>query len=159
MNADIDELVLSKSGQSVFEAAERSRSGFVRYRGRWIIGVDDRTTQEAADRLPRHRDFEILMPPNYEFSWQRGRRDTNVCAPKWTVVPGKCPRRAQWHIHSIRVLATVLPALQRKFLVQSLPGNWQQLEISAHQPGAVRPVDPQGKRIAANDLRARQLEA
>ena len=101
MNADIDELVLSKSGQSVFEAAEQSRSGFVRYRGRWIIGVDDRTTREVADRLPRHRDFGILMPPNYEVSWQRGRRDTNVCAPKWTVVPGKCPRHAQWHIHSI----------------------------------------------------------
>ena len=101
MNSDIDELVLSKSGQSVFEAAEQSRSGFVRYRGRWIVGVNDRSESETADRLPRHRDFRILMPPNYQFSGLRGRRDTNVCAPKWTVVPAKCPRRAQWLIHSI----------------------------------------------------------
>jgi hypothetical protein len=101
MNSDIDELVLSKSGQSVFEAAEQSRSGFVRYRGRWIVGVNNRTQSEIADRLPRHRDFSILMPPNHQFSWLRGRRDTNVCASKWTIVPGKCPARAQWLIHSI----------------------------------------------------------
>jgi hypothetical protein len=101
MNSDIDELVLSKSGQSAFEAAEQSRSGIVRYRGRWIVGVEDRAAPEAADRLPRHRDFGILMPPNYRFSWLRGRRDTNVCASKWTVVPGRCAARAQWHVHSI----------------------------------------------------------
>ena len=41
MNSDIDELVLSKSGRSVFEAAEQSWTGLVRYRGRWIIGIDD----------------------------------------------------------------------------------------------------------------------
>jgi hypothetical protein len=101
MNCDIDELVLSKSGQSVFEAAEQSSLGFVRYRGRWIIGVDDGKECKASERLPRHRDFNILMPPNYQFSWRRGRRDSNVCAPKWTVVPAKCPRRAQWLVHSI----------------------------------------------------------
>jgi hypothetical protein len=101
MNSDIDELVLSKAGRSVFEAAERSRSGFVRYRGRWIIGVDDRAAEKAADQLPRHRDFSVLMPPEYRFSWLRGRGDVNRCQPKWTAVPAKCPPQVQWHVHSI----------------------------------------------------------
>jgi hypothetical protein len=99
MNSDIDELVLSKNGQSVFEAAEQSRNGFVRYRGRWIIGVD-RPGEQFGDDLPRHRDFSILMPPLYKNSW-RGRRDMNRCLAKWTIVPAKCPAHLQWHVHSI----------------------------------------------------------
>jgi hypothetical protein len=101
MNSDIDELVLSKTGRSVFEAAEQSVSGFVRYRGRWIVGVNDDAGSNVAENLPRHRDFSILMPPDYKFSWARGRRDMNRCLPKWTVVPNKCPSHVQWHVHSI----------------------------------------------------------
>jgi hypothetical protein len=99
MNSDIDELVLSQDGCSVFEAAERSRYGFVRYRGRWVIGVDG-ADAVPDDRLPRHRDFSVLMPPDSRRSWLRG-RDLSRCLPKWTVVPARCPRDVQWHVHSI----------------------------------------------------------
>jgi hypothetical protein len=101
MNSDIDELVLSKSDQSVFEAAEQSWSGLVRYRGRWIVGVNDHAGEDTADGPQRHRDFTVLMPPDYRFSWLHGRRDLNRCLPKWTVVPKRCPPHAQWHVHSI----------------------------------------------------------
>jgi hypothetical protein len=101
MNSDIDELVLSKTDKSVFEAAEQSWSGLIRYRGRWIVGVNDHTGNDVPDRLPRHRDFSVLMPPIYRFSWLSGRRDLNRCLAKWTVVPKKCPPHAQWHVHSI----------------------------------------------------------
>lgn len=101
MNSDVDELVLANDGRSVFEAAENSWTGLVRYRGRWIIGVEGQAADRAADMLPRHRDFSILMPPDYRFSWLRGRRDVNRCLAKWTVVPAKCPRHVQWHVHSI----------------------------------------------------------
>jgi hypothetical protein len=100
MNSDIDELVLSRNGQSVFEAAERSSFGLVRYTGRWIIGVDGHEA-EPGERLPRHRDFSVLMPPDYQWSWTRGRRDTNRCSAKWTVVPARIPRDVQWHVHGI----------------------------------------------------------
>ncbi len=100
MNSDVNELVLSQDGRSVFEAAERSHYGFVRYRGRWIIGVDG-PDADPGDRLPRHRDFSILMPPDYRWSWRRGRRDLSRCLPKWTVVPARCPRDVQWHVHSV----------------------------------------------------------
>jgi hypothetical protein len=101
MNSDIDELVLSKTGQSVFEAAEQSRTGLVRYRGRWIIGIDDGTSADACKAAHRHVDFSILMPPKYYVSRFGLRRDANACLPKWTVVPSRCPVHAQWHVHSI----------------------------------------------------------
>ena len=101
MNSDIDELVLSKSGQSVFEAAEQSWTGLVRYRGRWIIGIDDGIRSSVSKPPHRHTDFSILMPPKYEFSRLVLRRDANECLPKWTVVPARCPTHAQWHVHSI----------------------------------------------------------
>lgn len=100
MNSDIDEMVLSKSGRSVFEAAENSWAGLVRYRGRWIIGIDDGHRDDRHGAPLRHADFSVLMPPNYKFS-KFGRRDANACLPKWTVVPTRCPTAAQWHIHSI----------------------------------------------------------
>ena len=127
MNSDVDELVLSRNGQSVFETAEQSRSGFVRYHGRWIIGVDART-EDVGDGLPRHSDFSILMPPEYGFSWLSGRRDLNRCASKWTVVPAKCPQGVQWHVHSIASwLPSYLPC-SRNFSFshfREIGSNWK----------------------------------
>jgi hypothetical protein len=127
MNSDIDELVLSRSGRSVFEAAERSPLGFVRYKGRWIIGVDGHDA-DSGDRLPRHRDFSILMPPDYSWSWLRGRRDLNRCLAKWTVVPARCPRHVQWHVHGIASwLPSYLPC-SRNFSFghfREIGSNWK----------------------------------
>jgi hypothetical protein len=102
MNSDIDELVLSRTGQSVFEAAEQSSTGLVRYCGRWIIGTEDGVHHRTGNAAPRHSDFSVLMPPKYEFSRRLTWRDANECPPKWTVVPGRCPPQAQWHVHLIR---------------------------------------------------------
>jgi hypothetical protein len=101
MNSDIDELVLSRTNKSVFEAAEQSWSGLVRYPGRWIIGVDDGGLDNSANAPQRHFDFSILMPPKYQRAKFLMLRDTNGCPAKWTVVPNRCPAHAQWHVHSI----------------------------------------------------------
>jgi hypothetical protein len=101
MNSDIDELVLSRTGKSVFEAAEQSWTGLVRYRGRWIIGIEDGVLDRPIDAAPRHFDFSILMPPKYEFSRWLTWRDANECPAKWTIVPSRCPAHAQWHVHLI----------------------------------------------------------
>jgi hypothetical protein len=102
MNSDIDELVLSRTGQSIFEATERTSTGLLRYQGRWIIGTEDCTHKTAGCAAPRHFDFSTLMPRKYEFSRWLAFRDINVCPSKWTVVPGRCPAQAQWHVHLIR---------------------------------------------------------
>lgn len=101
MNSDIDELVVSRTDKSVFEATEQSWSGLVRYRGRWIIGTDNGVRDGSIHPAPRHFDFSILMPPKHEFSRSLMWRDANECPAKWTVVPSRCPPRAQWHVHSI----------------------------------------------------------
>jgi hypothetical protein len=101
MNSDIDELVLSQTNKSVFEAAEQSWSGLVRYRGRWIIGTDHGIRDSSISAAQRHFDFSILMPPKYEFSRSLMWRDANECPAKWTIVPYRCPAHAQWHVHSI----------------------------------------------------------
>jgi hypothetical protein len=101
MNSDIDELILSRAGGSVFEAAEQSWSGFVGYRGRWVIGTDGGVGGNAVTATPRHFDFSILMPPQYQRSRWLMWRDANECPSKWTVVPNRCPAHAQWHVHLI----------------------------------------------------------
>lgn len=101
MNSDIDELVLSRDGRSVFAAAERSAFGLVRYFGRWVIGAQGYTREVSAASLLRHRDFDLLMPPDYRRSRLVLRRDMNRCFSKWTIVPRRCPENAQWGVHKL----------------------------------------------------------
>jgi hypothetical protein len=127
MNSDIHELVLSQDGHSVFVAAERSRYGFVRYRGRWAIGVDGHDA-DSGERLLHHRDFSVMMPPDYKWSWTRGCRDLNRCLPKWTIVPGRCPPDVQWHVHSIASwLPSYLPCSQNFSFChfREIDSNWK----------------------------------
>jgi hypothetical protein len=159
MNSDIDELVLSKSGRSVFEAAESSVAGFVRYRGRWIIGVDDQKAATSADALPRHRDFSVLMPPDYRFSWRRGRRDMNRCQAKWTVVPGKCPRHVQWHVHSIPLWWPSYLPCSRNFSFahfREIGSNWKYQRTSrvAFDPSIHRTCELLRRHLARTDWRS-----
>jgi Flp pilus assembly protein TadD len=87
-NADIDELVVSDTGESVFEAAERSPVGYIAYRGFWIECPPEDMTTEVA-RAPRHRHFCKTTP-------QR-----EGCPSKWTVAPGRTPSDVQWGVHEV----------------------------------------------------------
>ena len=99
--SDVDELVLARDGQSVFDAVERDRFGVFRYAGRWVVGIAGREPLPGqADR--RHRDYSVtqrerlvrrfgFLPPV----------DADRCMPKWSVVPSRCPDRAQWRVHVI----------------------------------------------------------
>ena len=111
MNSDVDELVVAKDGSSVFEAAERSRLRIVRYKGHWVHGFQERT-RIASEALPirvfdfdhylRHLTFRRWgVVPSHEW--------TTVCPPKWTVVPHRCPQRAQWTPHRIKGWLNAVP--------------------------------------------------
>lgn len=88
LNVDIDELVLSPRGQSIFEATERSWPGFIKFEGRWVSA----TTPHAVDRgHGRHGDF-----------WLRDALETDECPPKWCVVPGRNSRKKHcWSAHNL----------------------------------------------------------
>ncbi|MFD1330066.1 hypothetical protein [Mycoplana ramosa] len=97
---DVDELVLSQRGQSVFAAAENDRFGVVRYRGRWVVATD-RTPPVNAGTLLRHRDYDTVMRERIARRFGLFPYDTMASAPKWTVVPKRCPPWAQWAVHRI----------------------------------------------------------
>jgi hypothetical protein len=103
MNSDIDELVVTRSGKSVFELAETSRTGILRYHGRWVIGVEGAAPRPAPDRLRRHRDYTHVLKETLTRSRLLLSRDANRCVPKWTLTPNKCPDWAQWAVHKVKL--------------------------------------------------------
>ncbi|TSD84176.1 NAD-dependent epimerase/dehydratase family protein [Mycobacterium sp. KBS0706] len=86
VNADIDELAVTRDGQSVFEIAEQSDTGFIRFDGWWIHNY----TTEGVPQQRRHKHF---------FHKKVGRLD--ACTEKWAVVPAKSPEDVQWAIHNV----------------------------------------------------------
>jgi len=107
-NSDIDELVVSSKGQSNFAAAEASHFGFLKYRGRWIVGTSN-TDIPSRDPSRRHRDYNTVLRKRFEYKYGIWPREQTACFPKWTVVPSKCPAYAQWKMHTI---SNWLPALR-----------------------------------------------
>jgi hypothetical protein len=85
LNCDIDELVVSETGGSVFAATEKADGGYLLLGGRWMAS----TAETPAGALPRHADFRYL--------------DTAAaaCPTKWCVVPAKCALERQWHTHGV----------------------------------------------------------
>ena len=114
LGADVDELVVSEDGSSVFEVAEQSRFGAVRYHGHWVHGFKG-VTRAANDGTPiRVVDFDHYLRHLTGRRWGVVPSRKNVCAPKWTVVPSRCPDRAQWTPHRIKNWISALP-LNRNF--------------------------------------------
>lgn len=140
---DIDELVLSKTGKSVFAAAEDDLFGTVRYRGRWVIGTDRMPPLDTA-RLRRHADYDTILQRRERRRFGFLPQDANACPPKWTVVPRRCPEAAQWGVHRI---ANWLPAARvssafsyRHF--REINSNWKydRLDRDAFDP-ALHEID------------------
>ncbi|WP_404480403.1 hypothetical protein [Novosphingobium sp. BL-52-GroH] len=88
LNVDIDELVLSAPGRSIFEATERTARGFIKFDGRWVSAT---TPHAVARGQGRHGDF-----------WLRDALETDECPPKWCIVPGKASRTKHgWSVHNL----------------------------------------------------------
>jgi hypothetical protein len=114
MNGDIDELVVAKDGSSVFDAAERSLLGVVRYPGHWVHGFKGVTRESGDDSPVRVVDFDHYLRFMPGRRWGFIPKRENVCPSKWTVVPSRCPRNAQWSPHRIKGSLSSVP-LSRKF--------------------------------------------
>jgi hypothetical protein len=90
LNCDIDELVVSASRESVFEAAEASAGGCVSFGGRWISTAVPTSERRDHEPLRRHSQFYLLDAA-----------DDGACPSKWCVVPRECHRWEQWIAHAI----------------------------------------------------------
>jgi hypothetical protein len=88
LNVDIDELVLSPQGRSIFAETERARRGFVKFDGRWVSAT---TPHGVAPGEGWHGDF-----------WLRDALETDECPPKWCLVPTRASRtRHAWSVHNL----------------------------------------------------------
>ena len=85
VNADVDELVITKNKDSIYDLVRTSETGYLRYEGRWIEPV----TESRKEKF-RHSDFEHRLASSKRIS-----------PPKWSVVPSRCPSEADWSTHKI----------------------------------------------------------
>ena len=86
LNVDIDELVLAERDASVFSIAEKSETGLISIKGKWV----ENFASLASGGPPRHKFFVHLE-----------QSDNCGCEPKWAVVPQRVPYEAQWFVHFI----------------------------------------------------------
>jgi hypothetical protein len=90
LNCDVDELVVSSRGESIFEAVEASAGGCVSFGGRWISTAMPASECRDQESLRRHSQFYLLDSA-----------DESACPSKWCVVPSQCHRWEQWNAHAI----------------------------------------------------------
>lgn len=83
LNADIDELVRPLTGQTVFDAAHRSRLGTLRLGGSWVFPEDGATLPVA------HGDNRYRADPD------------RPCASKWCARPRGLLSRLGWNVHNV----------------------------------------------------------
>lgn len=88
LQMDVDELLLSSSGRSIFAAAEASSSGIIKFSGSWISpagweGLDPDSR--------RHADF-----------WLKMSNTEDLCTPKWCIVPTRFKGlNVSWSVHNL----------------------------------------------------------
>jgi hypothetical protein len=90
LNCDIDELVVSEKGESIFDITEESRNGCTMFNGRWISNATAGTHADlnSVSEL-RHGYFRYLA------------RTEPACPKKWCVVPGRCKLEEHWGNHTV----------------------------------------------------------
>ena len=84
VNADVDELVVTKAKVSIFELVSRSETGYLNYPGFWI-----ESATKSVGKYPRHFDFCYRSV------------NSTKSPPKWAVAPRRCPIEADWLPHRV----------------------------------------------------------
>lgn len=138
LNCDVDELVVSRHGDSIFDAAERSTSGYIAFHGRWISNACREHPSEAPIRHGRFRYFE----PG----------ESKVCPTKWCVVPSRCCLEVQWRTHDVKGRSCA-PEDAAAFVYRHFRGvstNWKyQRYQPTHADASLHPFDHELDRALA----------
>lgn len=97
LNGDVDELIVNKSGRSIFEATEASLTGMTRFWGVWVYGVHGgpESVHEGSHSYASYPYY--LNPKRASEVWHRN----GFCNSKWCVVPSRCMPKFQWVVHEI----------------------------------------------------------
>ncbi|WP_146070503.1 hypothetical protein [Arthrobacter sp. 08Y14] len=119
LNADVDELVMTKGDGTVFDAALASRTGAVYYTGRWIETAGQTGTSES---FADYTYYDTRRPPT---------------TPKWTIAPQKMSRAIQWKTHAVVgiKMEECKATMHRHFMGISSDWKWQrtkQKPVTSH---------------------------
>ncbi len=112
LNSDIDELVLTADGDSVFSHAERSAEAVVLFGGRWI--ENDVPQGAYFAETPTFRDFGRYDPEGAD------------AFPKWCLDPRRLPDEAAWGTHGVHPITdqpTTDAVLMRHF--RGISTHWK----------------------------------
>lgn len=125
LNVDIDELVLSDRGRSIFAATEENRTGFIKFAGRWITTATPLPVPHADCR---HADFLFR---------ETGTGDD--CPPKWCLAPARVHwRKHTWSVHNL-FGAKANRTISNEFVYRHMKGisnSWKEArnDVSALDP-------------------------
>lgn len=88
---DVDELVVTPKGRSIFQICEESATGGVVFDGRWVgcIRVPFDAGDQGADSSVLHRDHRHFL------------MDSPPCPDKWAIVPSRITEDSQWNVHAV----------------------------------------------------------
>lgn len=123
VHQDIDELVVTDDGASLFDHLARSESGLITYRGKWIESVTS-----ATNTPPRFYDFVHLD----------ARR--NDATTKWAAVPKAISSARQWKTHYVAgVPATMADQVaHRHFMGITTGWKWNRSDRVVFDPARHR---------------------
>ncbi len=85
LSVDIDELVLSPNGKSVFDAVKMANNGFISMSGKWVYAL-----QPGDENTVRHFDHVFQM-----------KKKDSVMSPKWCVNPQGPLEGEYWRLHGV----------------------------------------------------------
>jgi hypothetical protein len=132
VNADIDEFVITRDHQPLFDLVQRSRPGYLRYDGHWVENATSVDGEEP--RRHRHYVYRSVAPPELQVQ------------PKWAVVPSRCPSDSQWLVHAISGMepdsALSNWASIRHF--KAINSNWKMPRWRPERPDARKHVVDEG---------------
>jgi hypothetical protein len=102
LSIDIDELAVAPKGTSVFEACERSPSGYLRIFAHWVYWCHDGLSSSSRENL-RHLNH------------RHRKKGEAPCFTKWAACPARLPANAQWTVHAVcNAMAYSSPAVTLK---------------------------------------------
>lgn len=89
MNADVDELLLCRGGETIGHLMDRKRLDFCRYAGHWLENLRG----AGVEGPPRHAQFGWVNPA------------LHPCECKWSIRPTRVLLgRVQWRVHDVQGL-------------------------------------------------------
>lgn len=112
LNADIDELVMTEGGKTVFEVMEEQQVGALTYTGRWIESTGTRSWNNT---FADYTKYDAKRSPT---------------TPKWAIRPSEVSTAVQWKTHYLSGVDMVKTSstMHRHFMAINLDWKWQRTQ-------------------------------